>query len=46
MMIQKRRVLGPLLIACLFGPGATAQEYYQFPSKVDIAWSRLYNYDA
>ena len=42
---KRRRVVGPLLIACLLCSGAAAQEYYQFPSKVDIAWSRLYNYD-
>ena len=44
MMIERRRVVGPLLIACLLCPRAVAQEYYQFPSKVEIAWSRLYNY--
>lgn len=45
MKLLKARLVLPVLGAvCMLHPAA-AQDRYQYPSKVNIVWNRLYNYD-
>jgi len=44
-MKHAARLLAAIALLPTLLPSAAAQDRYQYPSKVPIAWNRLYNYD-